>query len=228
MPPHVTVHLPGFGPLFRQGAKHLLESTIVPLGLFYVLLTLVGLDGGLIAALSWSVLALARRAVLRRPIPAVLLLTTGLLIARTVLGLVTGSVFLYFLQPTLQNFLIAFVLIASVPFGRPFIAKLADDFCAFPTSFSEHPRVVQFFRRVSLLWALVFLTNGVTTLWILAKETVGDFLMVSTAGSWSVVGVAIVVSLLWFRRALRGEGIVLRMGGPVPAHAAPAPVPTGL
>jgi hypothetical protein len=98
MPPHVTVHLPGFGPLFRQGAKHLLESTIVPLGRFYVLLTLVGLDGGLIAALSWSVLALARRAVLRRPIPAVLLLTTGLLIARTVLGLVTGSVFLYFLR----------------------------------------------------------------------------------------------------------------------------------
>jgi hypothetical protein len=219
----MTVHLPAFGSLLRQGAKHLLESTIVPLGLFYLLLMLVGLDGGLIAALSWSVLALARRAVLRKPIPAVLLLTTGLLIARTVLGLVTGSIFLYFLQPTLQNFLIAFVLIATVPFGRPFIAKLADDFCAFPTSFTEHPRVMQFFRRVSLLWALVFLTNGVTTLWILAKETVGDFLMVSTAGSWSVVAVAIIVSLVWFRRALRGEGIVLRMGGQ--AAATPAPVP---
>lgn len=218
--PHVTVHLPAFGSLLRQGAKHLLEATIVPLGLFYLLLILVGLDGGLIAALSWSLLALVRRAVLRRPIPAVLLLTTGLLIARTVLGLVTGSIFLYFLQPTLQNFLIAFVLVASLPFGRPFIAKLADDFCAFPTAFSEHPRVARFFRRVSLLWALVFLTNGVTTLWMLAKKTVGDFLMVSTAGSWSVVGVAIVVSLLWFRHELRGEGIVLRMGS---AHPAPTP-----
>jgi uncharacterized membrane protein len=146
------------------------------------------------------------------------------LVARTVLGLVTGSIFLYFLQPTLQNFLIAFVLITSASFGRPFIAKLADDFCAFPTSFTEHPRVVRFFRQVSLLWALVFVTNGVTTLWMLAKQTVGDFLMVSTAGSWSVVGVAIVVSLLWFRRALRGENIVLRMGGP--AHPAPTPVTT--
>src|SRR4051812_48226644 len=115
MPPHLTVHLPAFGALLRQGATHLLESTVVPLGLFYLMLTVVGFDGGLIAALSWSVLALVRRAVLRRPIPSVLLLTTGLLVARTCLGLLTGSVFLYFLQPTLQNFLIAFVLVASLP-----------------------------------------------------------------------------------------------------------------
>ncbi|SFK80977.1 VC0807 family protein [Amycolatopsis sacchari] len=220
MPPHLTVHLPAFGALLRQGAKHLLESTVVPLGLFYLLLTLVGFDGGLIAALSWSLLAVVRRVVRREPIPAVLLLTTGLLVARTVLGLVTGSVFLYFLQPTLQNFLIAFVLVASLPFGRPFIAKLADDFCAFPAAFSKHPRIEQLFRRLSLLWALVFLTNGVTTLWILARESVGNFLLVSTAGSWSVVGAAIVVSLLWFRRVLRGEGIALRWGAPVAAVAA--------
>lgn len=226
MPPNVTVHLPAFGSMLRNGVKHLLESTLVPLCLFYLLLTMVGLDGGLIAALSWSVLALGRRVVLRRKIPAVLLLTTGLLIARTVLGLVTGSVFLYFLQPTLQNFLIAFVLLASLPFGRPFLAKLADDFCAFPTSFSEHPRVVKFFRRVSLLWALVFVTNGATTLYVLAKATVGNFLVVSTAGSYTVVGLAVIVSLFWFRRELRGEGIVLRMGGPVRA-ATPTPTPVG-
>ena len=213
MPPHVTVHLPSFGVLLRDGGKHLLESTIIPLVLFYLLLTLVGLDGGLIAALAWSMIALGRRVVMRKPVPAVLLLTTGLLVVRTILGLVTGSIFLYFLQPTLQNFLIAGVLLVTLPFGRPFLAKLANDFCAFPTDFSEHPGVAQFFKRVSLLWAMVFLTNGVTTLWILAKATVGDFLMVSTAGSYTVVGIAICVSLLWFRRSLRGAGITLRMGG---------------
>jgi intracellular septation protein A len=226
MPPHVTVHLPAIGTMFRHAGKHLLESTLVPLVLFYVLLSLVGLDGGLVAALSWSVLALGRRLVLRRKIPAVLVLTTLLLVARSVLGLVTGSIFLYFLQPTLQNFLIAFVLLASLPFGRPFLAKLADDFCAFPSAFSEHPRVVRFFRQVSLLWALVFVTNGATTLYILAKDTVGDFLMVSTAGSYSVIGVAAIVSLVWFRRALRGEGIVLRLG-PARAAKAAAPGPVG-
>jgi hypothetical protein len=225
MPQHVTVHLPALGSLVKDGGKHLLESTLVPLGLFYLLLTVVGLDGGLIAGLSWSVLALARRVIMRKKIPAILVLTTVLLVARTVLGLVTGSVFLYFLQPTLQNFLIAFVLLASLPFGRPFLAKLANDFCAFPAAFSEHPRVQKFFKQVSLLWALVFVTNGAGTFYILAKQTVGDFLMVSTAGSYAVVGLAAGVSLIWFRRALRGEGIVLRMGPARAATAVAAPAP---
>ena len=44
MPQHVTVHLPSFRVLLRDGGKHLLESTIIPLVLFYLLLTLVGLD----------------------------------------------------------------------------------------------------------------------------------------------------------------------------------------
>jgi intracellular septation protein A len=224
MPQHVTVHLPALGSIIRDGGKNLLESTLVPLCLFYVLLVAVGLDGGLIAALSWSCLAVIRRVVLRRKIPAVLILTTVLLIARTVLGMVTGSVFLYFLQPTLQNFLIAFVLLASLPFGRPFLAKLADDFCAFPTTLHQHPGVVQFFRRVSLLWALVFVTNGAATLYLLARATVGDFLMVSTAGSYAVIGLAAGVSLLWFRRALRGEGITLRLGPARAAALAPTPL----
>ena len=70
MPQHVTVHLPSFRDLLRDGGKHLLESTIIPLVLFYLLLTLVGLDGGLIAALTWSMIALGRRVVMRKPIPA--------------------------------------------------------------------------------------------------------------------------------------------------------------
>ncbi|HEX7662574.1 MAG TPA: VC0807 family protein [Pseudonocardiaceae bacterium] len=216
MPLHV-VHLPALRELALRGGQNLLESTLIPLGLFYVLFVTVGFVGALVAALTWSLVAIARRLALRQPIPAVLLLTTGLLVARSVLGLATGSVFLYFLQPTLQNFLIALVLLATLPLERPFIAKLADDFCAFPAAVSTHPRVVRFFRRVSLLWALVFLTNGVTTLFMLARRTVGDFLLVSSAGSWTVVGIGAIISLWWFRRSLRGEGIVLRLGGPRPA-----------
>jgi hypothetical protein len=134
------------------------------------------------------------------------------LVARTVIGFATGSVFFYFLQPTLQNFLYAFALVASVPLRRPLLARLADDFCAFPTALTERPRVQRFFRRVSLLWAMVFLTNGVTTLWALARASLGDFLVVTTAGSYTLVAVAAGASLLWFRRELRGEGIRLRFG----------------
>ncbi|MFZ0216680.1 MAG: VC0807 family protein [Candidatus Dormiibacterota bacterium] len=195
-----------------HGGKHLLESALVPAGLFYLLLTVAGFGFGVVAALTWSLVAIGFRVARRKPIPAVLLVTTGLLIARTVVGLMTGSVFLYFLQPTLQNFLFALLFLASAPLNRPLLARLADDFCAFPDALTKNPRVHHFFQRVSLLWAFVFAANGAATLLMLAKATLGDYLLVSTAGSYSLVMLGALCSLLWFRRALRRDGIVLHLG----------------
>ncbi len=204
----VTIHL-GLGGQLRHSIRHLVEGVLVPLGLFYLLLTLTGMTGGLFAALGWGLAALGWRLVWRSPVPAVLLLTTGMLAVRTVIGYFTGSVFLYFLQPTLQNFLIAFVLLVSLPFNRPLIAKLADDFCAFPTVLTNNASVQRFFRRVSLLWACVFIANGGATLWALVRIPLGGFLLVATVGKIALVGFAAVASLLWFRRELRGAGIRL-------------------
>jgi len=214
-----TIHLGELSKHLGHAARHLFETVLAPLGLFYLLFTLTNLTGALIAALSWAFCAVGWRLIKRTPIPSVLLLTTALLVARTAVGFATGSVFLYFLQPTLQNFLYAFVLVATVPLRRPLLARLADDFCAFPTVLTERPRVQRFFRRVSLLWAVVFLTNGATTLWALARASLGDFLVVTTAGSYSLVAVAAVASLIWFRRELRGDGIRLRFGPPAMAPA---------
>ncbi|HTF49716.1 MAG TPA: VC0807 family protein [Pseudonocardia sp.] len=212
-----TIHLGELSKHLGHAARHLFETVLAPLGLFYLLFTLTNLTGALIAALSWAFCAVGWRLIKRTPIPSVLLLTTALLVARTAVGFATGSVFLYFLQPTLQNFLYAFVLVATVPLRRPLLARLADDFCAFPTVLTERPRVQRFFRRVSLLWAVVFLTNGATTLWALARASLGDFLVVTTAGSYSLVAIAAVASLIWFRRELRGDGIRLRFGPPAMA-----------
>lgn len=206
-----TVHLNGLFAQLWHAAKKILESTLIPLGLFYLLLNLTGLTGGLLAALGWALGAVACRVVMRVPVPAVLLLATGLLVVRTAIGIVTGSAFFYFLQPSLQNFLIALVLLASLPFERTFLGRLADDFCAFPAALTGNARVQRFFKRVSVLWALVFVVNGAATLWALARTTIEEFLLVTTAGSYTLVGIAVVVSLLWFRRELRGEGIHLRL-----------------
>ncbi len=219
MPEHrmtTLIHLPPLGSLLRHAGRPLLESTLIPLALFWVLFTHAGFDAGIIGALCWSALAIGRRMVLRQKVPAVLWLTTTLLVVRTVVGLWTGSAFLYFLQPTVQNFVFAGLLLVTLGLERPLLAKLADDFCAFPDALTQHPKMKSFFKKVSLLWAAVFLVNGVTTLAVLATQTVGNFLMVSTAGSYSLVAVGIVLSLWWFQRSLKGEGIGLRLGGPQP------------
>lgn len=211
--PHVTIHLPHWREMARHALVPLLESTVIPLGLFAVLLHTAGFDAGLWAALSWSGLAITARLIRRRALPAILLLSTAILVVRTVVGLWTGSALLYFLQPSAQNFLFAGALLVTlVGGGRPLLARLAEDFVAFPETLTSRPKVQQFFRRVSLLWAAVFVINGVTTVTTLALSTVEEYLVVSTAGSWSVVAVGIAISLWWFRSSLAGEGVRLRLG----------------
>ncbi|MFC7657767.1 hypothetical protein ACFQV8_16830 [Pseudonocardia benzenivorans] len=58
-----------------------------------MLFTQAGFDAGLLAALAWSAVAIGRRVVLRRKIPAILVISTLLLLARTVVGFCTGSAF---------------------------------------------------------------------------------------------------------------------------------------
>ncbi|MBE9375216.1 hypothetical protein IQ251_12255 [Saccharopolyspora sp. HNM0983] len=216
---HLTVHLHGLGTQLWHATKSLVETVLAPLLLFYVLFELTDFTGGLLAALGWTVAALAVRVVLRYRVPAVLWLTAGMLVVRTVAGFATGSTFVYFLEPSLKNFLIAAALLATVPFERTFLAKLADDFCVLPPELTGNAGVRRFFRRVSLLWAVVFAVNGIGTLWALAAATLGDFMLVSTIGSFSLVAAAAGASLWWLRRALRGEGITVRFGAQ-PAAAA--------
>lgn len=217
-----TVHLGALPQHLWHASKHLIETVLAPLLLFYLLYTLTDLTGGLVAALGWTTAAVVGRLILRVRVPAVLWLTIGMLGVRTAIGLATGSPFLYFLQPSLQNFLIAGVLLLTLPFERTFIAKLADDFCVLPRVLHGNKRVQRFFRRVSVLWAMVFAVNGLATLWVLAQATVGEFVVISTAGSYTLVAVSAIGSLLWFRRELRGEGIQLRFGKQPALPAAPS------
>ncbi|PRW62726.1 VC0807 family protein [Actinopolyspora mortivallis] len=227
-----TVQLGGIRAQLVHAGKKLLETTLAPLGLFYLLLNLTDLTGGLLAALGWVLAAVGCRLVLRTPVPAALVLTTALLVVRTVVGLLSQSTFLYFLQPSLQNFLIAALLLVTVPFERTFLARLADDFCVFPPTLFGHVAIRRFFRRVSLLWAAVFTANGAITLWMLAQRTVEEFLLVSTAGSYGLIALAALFSLVWFRRELRGHGIRLLFGTGTPASfpgwARPLPEPSAL
>ena len=213
-----TVDLPHWRVVARQGGRHLLENVLAPVAVFYAVLSTVSLRGAFIGALCWCYAAIALRLLRRRPVPVLLVLSALLLTVRSAIGLATGSAFLYFLQPSLGNFVIGGLFLASVPFGRPLAARLAGDFCTFPPGLVGHDGLRRFFRGVSLLWAMVFCVNGAVTLWMLVTIPITQFLLVTTSSSTFTILLAIGLSLLWFRRSLRGAGLRLRLG----AVAAPA------
>jgi hypothetical protein len=222
LPTPYVVHLPPWRDLARRSAEHVLEATVVPMALFYLILTMTGLRWAVVAALGWSYAAIIRRLMTKQRMSALLVMAAVLFTARTAIALATGSAFIYFLQPTLGTFLVAGLFLFSVPLGRPLAERLAHDFCALPDSLLANPRVKKFFLRISLLFALSYLINGAMTLYLLMTSSMGTYLVLRQVVSFTLLVSAISFSAWYFFRSLRHENIVLRWNkqatAPAPAN----------
>src|SRR6266568_4835240 len=168
-----TVHMPPVWSLLRQGGLRIAEATLIPLGVFYLMLQFVGLRWALVGALAWSYLVIAVRLLRRERVSALLLIGTAMLTIRSAVSFATGSWFFYFLQPTLGNFVVGMLFLLSVPLGQPLAGRLASDLCPLPAHVLDRLAVRRFFIRITVLWALVNIANGSTALWALLETSLG-------------------------------------------------------
>ena len=204
---HHHFELPRLRELFKRAIPQILEATLIPLGLFYAALYALGPKGAICIALAWNYAALLRRLWRRERLPGVLLIATLGLTARSALALVSkGSLFVYFLQPSLATALLGGAFLLSIPLGRPLAEKLAHDFVPMPPSFFKRPKVRQLFVKISLLWALVSLANAAGTVALLVNFPIGTYLAAKTGFSAVLTIGAIALSSWWFRRGLRRHG----------------------
>jgi intracellular septation protein A len=201
------VEIPRLSTMARHALPHLIEATFIPLILFYAFLWTAGVWGALIAALVWSWTAIIRRAVTGQRIPGILVLGTVGITARTIAAFASGSVFIYFLQPSLTTVVVAGAFLLSVPAGRPLAERLAHDFVPLDPEVMHLPGVKKVFIRITLLWAFVNLANAVVSIVLLMSQDVGTFVAAKTIGGMILVGVAIATSTIWFKQALRDHNI---------------------
>ena len=205
----VPFEVPRLRALARHSLPHLIEATFAPLALFYLCLWAIGVWGALGVALAWSYGALLRRLVTRQRVPGILVLGVLALTVRTAIAMASGSVFVYFLQPTIGTVAVALLFLASVRAGRPLAERLAADFCPLPTAFSSQPRVRRLFSNISLLWAFINLANAAVTIWLLVSQPLPVFLLARTLVSLTFTGAAIAVSTLYFKRSMRRHGMLV-------------------
>lgn len=216
MPP--SFEIPRLRDLARHALPHVFEATLAPLALFYAALWLVGVWAALVTGLVWSYSCIIRRVVRGDRIPGILVLGCVGLTARFLVAVATGSIFVFYLQPTLATLLVAGAFLVSLPAGRPLAQKLAADFCPLPEAFLARPPVQAFFQRITLLWALVHVVNAGATIYLLMTQPVGVYVVAKTAAGWTITGSGIALSTWWFRRMVaRGDHSVTA----VPAGAAP-------
>ncbi len=201
------IRLPRLRSLARQGLPNLIHGVLGPVGVFYLAMWLLGMWGGVIAALVWSWGTVALRVGRRQQVPGALLIGAIGLTARTVISMLSGSVFVYFLQPTIGAVVVAIAFLISVPAGRPLATKLVADFLPMPEWFQSHPAIRQFFARVTVLWGFVQLINAAVTAWLLVSQPIEIYLAAKTATTASVIGTSALGTLLWFRYVLRTNDI---------------------
>ncbi len=215
-----VLRLPSLRAVARHALPPLLDSTIVPGALFYLVLVTVGFKGALLAALGWSVLAVGRRVVRRQRVPTMVVLSVVLVAARTVVAYATGSAFLYFVQPTASTFLVALVFLVTAVARRPIIERLALEFCPLDPELFARPHLRRFFLRLSLLWCVVLATQAGFVMWLLLETSVRAFVVERSVASAALTLGGIALSVSWFVRVMHQNGVAVRFNGAVPEGAA--------
>jgi hypothetical protein len=203
------VEIPRLRTMARHAVPHLIEATLIPLVLFYTFLWSAGVWGALLAALAWSWFAIGRRVVTGQRIPGILVLGTIGITLRTAVAFASGSVFVYFLQPSLTTIAVGAAFLLSVPAGRPLAERLAHDFVPLEPEVMRLPAVQRVFVRITLLWAFVNLANALVSIGLLMSQPVGSFVATKTVITTAIVLSAIGISTLWFKQALRNHNVAV-------------------
>jgi hypothetical protein len=181
----------------------LLSAVVVPGVLFTVSLVMLGVWAALVAALTWCYGAIAWRALTRRRMSGLMTLTVVGLTARTLLAFASGSTYIYFFQPVINNVIVASLFLLSLATARPVVARLAADFYPMSADVAKRPRVQRLFWHLTLLWASVSLVKAAATFWLLQSQSLVTFIVLKNVMflGLTVAAVAATVSAaLWVAR----------------------------
>jgi hypothetical protein len=189
----------------RRGVPNVAEATIVPAILFFVVVTTIGAAVAMAAVLVWGYAAVLRRVLRAARIPTVLLLATLGLTVKTLVALLSGSTFAYFLQPVATTVVVAGVLVGSLLVGRPLVARFAHDFCPVTPEVARRPAVVRLFIGLTVLWAGAQLLTAAITFAMLVTMSVPMFVALKTVVYVGISITAIVITVCWALRTARKE-----------------------
>jgi hypothetical protein len=207
-----VIHLPRIAAMARRALPHVVEGVILPAAVFYTALLASGsVWAGITAAVAWSYVGIARRAVGKRRVSGLLLLTAVTLSIRFAVSVALGSTFSYFLQPAIGQLAVAGAFVASLRWEEPILLRLAGDVVP-PETLAGRPCVLHFFRQITVFWAAVLVVHAAVGLWLLVTLNVEVYVVTKTVVDGAVKVGAILASIWWFRRVMRMRGVAVSYG----------------
>lgn len=217
-----VIDMPGWRPIAKRVGSTLLLVSLLPMAVFYTTMSLFGIRTAVLATVGWYYAGMLLNLVRRKPVLAASLLGAGLLSIRAVVTFVTGSAFMYFLQPVAGTVATATFFAVTALAGRPVLDRLAHEFCPFPHELSTRLREDRFFSRLSVVWSLNYFINAVGTVWLLTSSSLTGFIVLKSTLGPVVTITAVGASYLIFRFTVRHQNVSIHW-----AHQQPwAWVPT--
>lgn len=203
-----TAKAPRFATIMKHLGVNLLIAYVIPGLLFYLLLQTVGVWVALITALLWCYGTMIWRVITRRPASGLLWLTAVALTAKTIFSFIVGSTFIYFLQPAVNDGVVAVLFLLSLATARPIVARLAPDFYPLSAEVASRPRIRRLFSRLTLLWAVICLIKSGVTVWLLESMSLVNFVAVKSVVILLLVFAGIIISVEAARGVARTEGLL--------------------
>jgi len=168
---------PTFAGILRTGLPGFLREGLLPVGAFYLGLSLGGLAVGIGAATAASVaIYLLERRAGRDGL--LVRLSLGFVLVQGVVGIAADSTTVYLAQPVILTAAWGVAFAASVPLGRPLAGALACAWYPFPRWFRETPQFKRVFGVESLVWGAYFLARSGIRLMALLQGSLESFLLI--------------------------------------------------
>jgi hypothetical protein len=208
--PPTLIDMPGWRPIVRQVLTRTLIISVLPMLAFYATLSVYGLRAAALLTASGYYIALLSRVVRKKPVLAAGLLAAGLLGLRTVIVFMTGSAFIYFLQPVAGTVAVATAFAGTAVAGRPMLERLAHEFCPIAPELSQHLRSAQFFGWLSLVWAATYGLNAAGTVWLLTTSSLHGFILIKAFAGPVLTLTAALISFALFRGTVRKRNVRIR------------------
>jgi hypothetical protein len=124
--------------------------------------------------------------------------------------LLTGSAFVYFMQPALGMFPVGLLFAGSALFNRPIVERFVTDVCPLDGGLMARPCMRRFFLRLSGLWCAVMTVNAGLALYFLVETSLRAFLVERAVVCYTLTLGGVIVSIGWFVSSMRNEGIAVR------------------
>lgn len=199
-------------PRLRAVVRHLVLSllwaNVIPGVLFFACMKASNVWTALIVALAWCYGSMAWRVSTRRRTSGLLWITAIGLTVKTAVTMATGSTFIYFAQPALNDAVVGTLFLVSLLTARPIVSRLAADFYPMTEDVARRPRIQKLFWRLTLIWAVICLGKAVLTLWLLNQVSLMAYVEIKTVVTPSIVALGAAATVAIAVRVARHEGLL--------------------